>query len=202
MMDAAARPPKTPEAVTPATSPSHVAAKLDLAVSALHSLAGEDYRGPRLDSARKAEALLFALAACPCHASVPEVDLSWINHAYRAFKRGPTVPDTPVRRLARITVDVLLPPSHFDIDLSEVEVESVRIKHDEPPLTDIIQASVVPARLVPVDHERCATCGEEMRPCPWGGRDCPACDKGHHDGPDYSGPQLATAASLLHPEED
>lgn len=34
----------------------------------------------------------------------------------------------------------------------------------------------------------CADCLAAMVPCPWGGSDCPRCDKGHHAGPDYELP--------------
>jgi len=34
----------------------------------------------------------------------------------------------------------------------------------------------------------CADCDSQMVSCPWGGLDCPECDKGHHAGPDWVEP--------------
>lgn len=57
---------------------------------------------------------------------------------------------TPARRLARITVDVLLPVSFRDIDLDGLEVAGVLLVDEDKPLRDILDDSIVEARLVPV----------------------------------------------------
>lgn len=41
---------------------------------------------------------------------------------------------------------------------------------------------------MPQSQPHCAVCSTPMLACPWGGFDCPQCDKGHHDGPDYLPP--------------
>lgn len=58
------------------------------------------------------------------------------------------------RRLARITVDVLLPAHYSLLDLSELMVEEVKVSldGDGETLPDFVQATVVEAHLVMADQ--------------------------------------------------
>lgn len=60
---------------------------------------------------------------------------------------------SPTHRLARITVDVLLPAHYSTTDLSEFTVDSVRVgvDRDFEDLNDVVHAQVVEARVVIAD---------------------------------------------------